>query len=55
MGDPRDFTNFVNAVIDQASFDNIMGYIQKAKEANDAEVVLVVKATTLLGTLLNQQ
>ncbi|MGE0078885.1 MAG: L-glutamate gamma-semialdehyde dehydrogenase [Bacteroidales bacterium] len=39
MGDATDFTNFVNAVIDEASFDNIMGYIQKAKEAKDAEIV----------------
>lgn len=49
MGDPRDFTNFVNAVIDQASFDNIMGYIQKAKEANDAEVVFGGKGDNSVG------
>lgn len=39
MGDPQDFTNFVNAVIDEASFDNIMGYINHAKQATDAEVI----------------
>lgn len=39
MGDPQDFTNFVNAVIDEASFDNIMGYINYAKQATDAEVI----------------
>ncbi len=38
-GDVRDFTNFVNAVIDEPAFDNIMGYINKAKESNEAEVV----------------
>src|SRR5690606_9265966 len=27
MGDPRDFRNFVNAVIDEASFRKITGYI----------------------------
>jgi 1-pyrroline-5-carboxylate dehydrogenase len=40
MGDVRDFSNFVNAVIDQASFDNIAGYIERAKKAKDAEVLV---------------
>lgn len=39
MGCVTDFSNFVNAVIDEASFDNIMEYIQKAKDSNDAEIV----------------
>lgn len=39
MGDPQDFTNFFNAVIDETSFDNIMGYIHYAKQAADAEVL----------------
>ncbi len=39
MGCVTDFTNFHNAVIDEASFDNIMRYIKKAKESNDAEIV----------------
>lgn len=39
MGDPRDFTNFFNAVIDEASFDNIKGYIDHANAAADAEVI----------------
>ncbi|MDR2919758.1 MAG: L-glutamate gamma-semialdehyde dehydrogenase [Tannerella sp.] len=39
MGDPQDFTNFFNAVIDEASFDNIMDYINFAKQAPDAEIV----------------
>jgi 1-pyrroline-5-carboxylate dehydrogenase len=38
-GDPKDFCNFVNAVIDEGAFDRIMGYIQKAKESPDAEVI----------------
>ena len=38
MGDVRDFSNFVNAVIDEASFDNIAGYIERAKNAKDAEI-----------------
>ncbi len=39
VGDVNDFTNFVNAVIDEASFDNCMSYINYAKEAKDAEIV----------------
>lgn len=39
MGDVQDFTNFVNAVIDEASFDNIMSYIDYAKQSPDAEIV----------------
>jgi 1-pyrroline-5-carboxylate dehydrogenase len=39
VGDPQDFTNFMNAVIDEASFDNIMSYIQKAKDSKEAEIV----------------
>lgn len=39
MGDVRDFTNFINAVIDEASFDNIMRYIEYAKQSPDAEVI----------------
>ncbi|MBP8776376.1 MAG: L-glutamate gamma-semialdehyde dehydrogenase [Bacteroidaceae bacterium] len=39
MGDPTDFTNFINAVIDEASFDNIMSYINYAKASKDAEIV----------------
>ena len=40
MGDGRDFSNFINAVIDEKSFDNIAGYIKRAKKAKDAEIVL---------------
>ncbi len=39
-GDVRDFDNFVNAVIDGASFDNIMHYIDLAKKAPDAEILV---------------
>jgi 1-pyrroline-5-carboxylate dehydrogenase len=31
MGDPRDFRNFVGAVIDKKAFDNISGYLDDAK------------------------
>ena len=39
VGDVRDFSAFVNAVIDEASFDNCMRYINHAKESADAEIV----------------
>ena len=39
MGDVRDFRNFVNAVIDEAAFDKIMGYIEKAKNSNVAKII----------------
>ncbi|MEI6667331.1 MAG: L-glutamate gamma-semialdehyde dehydrogenase [Acidobacteriota bacterium] len=38
-GDVRDFRNFVNAVIDEASFDNIMGYLARARDTGDARIV----------------
>ncbi|MDR1556310.1 MAG: L-glutamate gamma-semialdehyde dehydrogenase [Tannerellaceae bacterium] len=49
MGDVQDFSNFVNAVIDEASFDNIMSYIQYAKQAPDAEIVFGGKGDKSVG------
>ena len=49
MGDPQDFTNFFNAVIDEASFDNIMSYIDYAKQAPDAEVIFGGKGDKSVG------
>ncbi|MEW6051850.1 MAG: L-glutamate gamma-semialdehyde dehydrogenase [Candidatus Zixiibacteriota bacterium] len=39
MGDPEDFTNFVNAVIDESAFDTITSYIEYAKKSKDAEIL----------------
>ena len=39
MGDPRDFTNFVTAVIDQKAFDKIRGYIEDARSSEDADII----------------
>jgi 1-pyrroline-5-carboxylate dehydrogenase len=39
MGDPDDASNFVNAVIDENSFDNIVSYIEYAKKSEFAEIV----------------
>ena len=40
MGDVADPDNFINAVIDEASFDNIVSYIEYAKESKDAKIVV---------------
>ncbi len=40
MGDVKDFTNFMGAVIDKAAFDSIKGYIDYAKSSNDADVII---------------
>jgi len=39
VGDVRDFSNFMNAVIDERSFDNITGYMNKVRNSNDASIV----------------
>jgi len=39
VGDVRDFKNFVNAVIDENSFNNIMSYIEHAKNSPDAKIL----------------
>ena len=38
MGSPEDFTNFINAVIDEKSFDSIKGYIDNAKKDKKVEI-----------------
>lgn len=40
VGPPEDFTNFVNAVIDERAFEKIVGYIEDAREDDDAEIVV---------------
>ncbi len=39
MGDPADFTNFMNAVIDESAFKSITAYIDFAKKAKDAKII----------------
>ncbi|MFH0760864.1 MAG: L-glutamate gamma-semialdehyde dehydrogenase [Bacteroidota bacterium] len=38
-GDVADFSNFMNAVIDENSFDNIMNYIESARKTNECEII----------------
>lgn len=39
MGGTEDFSNFINAVIDEKSFDNIAKYIDDAKASGEVEVI----------------
>lgn len=39
MGRVQDFSNFMNAVIDQNSFDRIKGYIDYARASTEAEIL----------------
>lgn len=39
MGDVEDFSNFINAVIDEAAFRNITGYIDRAKDDDAVEII----------------
>ena len=39
VGDPRDFGNFVNAVIDEAAFDGIMSHVVAALASPEVEVL----------------
>jgi len=40
VGSVEDFTNFMNAVIDEKAFDNIMSYIDFAKKSTDCEILI---------------
>ncbi|MFA7116270.1 MAG: L-glutamate gamma-semialdehyde dehydrogenase [Bacteroidales bacterium] len=39
MGDVKDPQNFINAVIDEAAFDKIESYINKARNSKDAKII----------------
>jgi 1-pyrroline-5-carboxylate dehydrogenase len=39
MGGTEDFTNFINAVIDEKAFDSITGYIEKARANSMNEII----------------
>ncbi|MGJ1284304.1 L-glutamate gamma-semialdehyde dehydrogenase [Sphingobacterium spiritivorum] len=40
IGGTEDFTNFINAVIDEKSFDKLAKYIDRAKDSADAEIIV---------------
>ena len=39
VGSPRDFTNFMNAVIDENAYNNIVDYIEFARQSSEAEII----------------
>jgi len=49
IGDVSDLNNFVNAVIDEKSFNNIMNYIEYAKKSDDAEIIAGGKGDKSVG------
>lgn len=49
MGPPEDFTNFINAVIDENAFDKLKGFIDRAREDVDAEVLFGGKCDKSAG------
>lgn len=40
IGSPEDFGNFITAVIHEGSFDKLAGYIDRAKNDADAEIII---------------
>eukprot|EP00731_Ephydatia_muelleri_P032995 g32995.t1 len=40
MGSPEDFSNFITAVIHEASFDKLANFIDQAKKDTDAEIIV---------------
>ena len=49
MGTTEDFTNFINAVIDEKSFNNIKSYIDKAKRSKNASILVGGKCDSKEG------
>jgi 1-pyrroline-5-carboxylate dehydrogenase len=49
MGDVTDTDNFINAVIDEKSFDNIANYILYAQKSDDADVIAGGKGDKSVG------
>jgi 1-pyrroline-5-carboxylate dehydrogenase len=49
MGSPLDFRNFMAAVIDEPSFDRIMGYVEHARESSEAEILVGGKGDKSAG------
>ena len=49
MGDVLDFRNFMSAVIDKKSFDNISRYVEGAKNSSDCKIVSGGKGNAEVG------
>ena len=53
VGPVEDFTNFVNAVIDEKAFDKIAGYIEYVKKSKDAKIIAGGKYSKTKGYFIN--
>ncbi|TVR77101.1 MAG: L-glutamate gamma-semialdehyde dehydrogenase [Saprospirales bacterium] len=49
MGNPEDFGNFMNAVIDERAFDKIKSYIDRAKSDSEVEIIAGGNADKSVG------
>ncbi len=49
LGDVSDFKNFMGAVIDKKSFENIRGYIDGVKKSDEAEIIVGGKCQDEVG------
>ncbi|PIE50875.1 MAG: 1-pyrroline-5-carboxylate dehydrogenase [Flavobacteriales bacterium] len=49
VGSPEDPSNFINAVIDENSFNKCKGYIDRANASNEAEVIIGGKCDNAKG------
>jgi 1-pyrroline-5-carboxylate dehydrogenase len=53
IGPTEDFGNFINAVIDEKSFDKLAGYIDEAKKNSDVEIVAGGKYDKSMGYFIH--
>lgn len=49
MGPVEDFSNFINAVIDEKSFDKLCAFIDRARESSEAEIIFGGKCDKSIG------
>jgi 1-pyrroline-5-carboxylate dehydrogenase len=49
IGSTEDFSNFINAVIDERSFDKLVSFIEKAKTDKDAQIIAGGKYDKSIG------
>ncbi len=49
MGSPEDFSNFINAVIDEKSFDKLAATIQTAQNTEGAKIIIGGKVNKSIG------
>ena len=49
MGSPENFTNFINAVIDEKSFDKLKSYIDDVAKSPDAKIIAGGKCDKSIG------